>query len=858
MRWFLVLLAFIAPLATGVTARAADPPPVVDHQARATQLERAGNLQAGYAELGKIEAPSKAQVTHREHVGAAVQALATAAALQRAKDPAGARAALDGARAKLDAAADRYVVVVLARRSATVAAEARRPADAQARASLDKAAALARQEHWAQAAEVYKAVATKPDGAVSADLVQQATVGQLDAERHAVEAEPTPAGDFFTSVWHAIRDGLKWLLLAVLLVALWLVLVGVRAWRRSRPVPGRTALRLVDATGAGKDQGASDLALGSEFADAVQEVRYSSVAVEGADVDERRDLDGTAAPALIRPAADDDLDAVKDVQLSLGAVKVSPFQLMAFWKWIWERPSEHEITGTLRADGKGTEICLDAGASHWSATRDAEDARAEVIRDAAQKYVVESGFSYITTNWRSFAAYIDGLDALGRAAKAEPGQREAALDEARALLERAVCQDGGNLPARLRLASVLGALGRNGEAAAQFARLMEDLRRPGRVPQAAEGFVQRHPELFWVAAINGAITLAKASGGRRYSVLADLAVLVAALGPEGTEPPVLDEADREKLKQRLADRDFPDVRPQGPDRRRLHMVALAAWAAQLAITVDHSDKGLGPEKLDRLKSRRVRVAARLRQVKDELSAVGGGDLQAAAGQADAVVENALARVELRRGRLDDARGSAERALALNPDLGDAHVTLARLAIDREEGDDWSDEAERHLRAALALSPNDRRARRELGRLYRKIGDPAAAKEVLEVKAMRTDWRALDLLGELALDADDYAAAIPYLVRSQGRNPSSDYRAGWLVQAVTDLRNVDGATLLKAQGRAALDAAQRRVNATTADPVKHEAMVAEKTRLEDAIVELTDRRVKPSRDVGACQTKQVSA
>ncbi|WP_445148428.1 tetratricopeptide repeat protein [Baekduia sp. Peel2402] len=848
MRWFLVFLAFMVPLAGSTAVAAASASADAAHQRLAAQLERDGSLRAAYVELGKIKAPTKAQTTHRAHVAAAVQAVAAAAALQRAKDPAGAQATLDAARGKLDIDADRNVIVALARRSAAVAAAARVPADRQARAAIRKGDALVDQEHWAQAAEIYESVATKPAGSVSPELAQQATVKQLAAEQKAVEEEPSPTADFFTSVWHTLRDGLQWLLLATLLVAVWLALMGIRAYRRARPVSEQTSLLLVDATADGKDQEAQNLALRNEFADAVQEVRYSSLGVEGADVDERRDLDGTAAPAMVRPSDDGELDAlVKDVQLSVGAVKVKPFQLMAFWRWIWERPTEHQITGTLRADGKGTEICLDLGRNHWSAGRVDEDARAAVIRDAAQKYVVESGYSYITTSWRSFAAYTDGLDALARASKATPEEREAALDGARALLERAVCQDGGNLPARLRLAAVLGALGRNGEAAAQFARLMEDLRRPGRVPSTAKDFVKRHPELFWVAAINCAITLGKATDGRRYSVLRDLAVLVAALGPDGTEPPVLDTDELADLKERLATREYPDVRPDALDRRRLYIVVLSAWAAQLAITVDRSDKGLSPEQLERLKSRRIRVAARLREVKSELAEVSGSDLSAAGGQADAVLENALARVELRRGRSENAREAAERALALNPDLGDAHVTLAKIAMADEEGDDWSDEAERHLRAALALSPNDRRARRELGRLYRKIGDPTAAKEVLQVKAMRTDWRALELLGEIALDGDDYAGAIPYLVRSQGRNPSGDYRAERLVQAVFDLRNVDGATLLKVQGNAAMDAADRLIKAIPKDPeheAKRDAAVGRKALLGEVVDELTARRVDP--------------
>ena len=98
-----------------------------------------------------------------------------------------------------------------------------------------------------------------------------------------------------------------------------------------------------------------------------------------------------------------------------------------------------------------------------------------------------------------------------------------------------------------------------------------------------------------------------------------------------------------------------------------------------------------------------------------------------------------------------------------------------------------------------MSPKDRRARYELGRMYRRIGDRAAAKEALE--GLRTDWKALQLLGEIMLDGDDYAGAIPYLVRSQGRNPSGDYRAQLLIGAVFDLRRVPGAALLRA-GQAA--------------------------------------------------------
>ena len=100
---------------------------------------------------------------------------------------------------------------------------------------------------------------------------------------------------------------------------------------------------------------------------------------------------------------------------------------------------------------------------------------------------------------------------------------------------------------------------------------------------------------------------------------------------------------------------------------------------------------------------------------------------------------ALGQLELRfvHGRDENALPAAERALAINPALPEAHCIKARYL--EEEGN--ATEAEQHIRIALELDPNSWEVNREVARMLFRHGRIADAIPYFEKAAslMDTDW-----------------------------------------------------------------------------------------------------------------------
>jgi adenylate cyclase len=100
---------------------------------------------------------------------------------------------------------------------------------------------------------------------------------------------------------------------------------------------------------------------------------------------------------------------------------------------------------------------------------------------------------------------------------------------------------------------------------------------------------------------------------------------------------------------------------------------------------------------------------------------------------------ALAQAELRfwHARVDDAVPAAERAIAINPGLAEAHCVKARYL--EEEG--RAEEAEKQVRTALKLNPESWEVNREAARMLFRHGHIKEAIPFFEKAAslMDTDW-----------------------------------------------------------------------------------------------------------------------
>ena len=843
-----------------------------DRVARADKFERAGKLDEAFGQLSALAKPTKAQRAHRAHVRTAASALVAAAALTKLKDDAAAKKALDTALTKLEPGGDAVIRAKLAQESATAArrasaaaAAARAPANEQAEATLLKGDALGRDERWEDAAAMYKSVATKPAGEIDAAIRQRATTKQLAAEKQAVEAEPSALREFGDTVWHGIRDVVAWLLVPLILLGLLFgVLIAVHAalWRRPRP---GIRLAVVDASDAMKDRDARDEALAAALLDAIEDVRSGSWAAGGSEIDERRDLDGMAPPPVAAGAGSGGLDDLKDkVEIGAGGVKVSPVAFVAPLVRYLTRPHERELRGMLRADAR-QHRAVHGAARHRAAEqgggrgrgRGAEGAEraverlengrwgpAKVLREVAQKFVTESGYSYITTSWRSYAAYRDGLVALAAADELPAAEREAKLHEARAAFQRAVNGDQDNLLARMRLAGVRRMLGDNPEAAAEFRQVLDDVLDADRLSPHAKSLVEAHPELIYLAAINRTVSLDKWHDRDRFAVSEDLAFLVRKLAVSEDALPEVQLPDTTP-DVRGGDR-WPKKPLEGPDRLRLLVTAFAAWAASLLRTVGRDDRGASLED----------IRQRLDEVCRWIVKVDSRDPSVALArrQAEGTLRNAIARVAYDQGCLkkaqqcpdearrcwDEARHEAEQALVLSPQLGDANVTLAQVAMERGTRTGAATlPATSSARWRSAQRTGGRQFR--LGELYREIGEDEAA--IAQFGMLKDDARALHRIGVIHKENDDYQQAVPFLALSQVRGPSKGRRAVDLVEAVISLREHPNGWMLKHDGKVAEDAATRLVPVTGTEAEKAAAnrLVG---AVSAAVKQLTEERQRP--------------
>ena len=84
----------------------------------------------------------------------------------------------------------------------------------------------------------------------------------------------------------------------------------------------------------------------------------------------------------------------------------------------------------------------------------------------------------------------------------------------------------------------------------------------------------------------------------------------------------------------------------------------------------------------------------------------------------ALIALAQAEMRLRHARPEDALESAERALALDPNLAEAHCVKARYLAD-EEGDYES--ADHQIQTALRLDPDSWEVNKEAARLHNRVG-----------------------------------------------------------------------------------------------------------------------------------------
>jgi DNA-binding winged helix-turn-helix (wHTH) protein len=161
----------------------------------------------------------------------------------------------------------------------------------------------------------------------------------------------------------------------------------------------------------------------------------------------------------------------------------------------------------------------------------------------------------------------------------------------------------------------------------------------------------------------------------------------------------------------------------------------------------------------------------------------------------------------------DGLDSAERAVALNPQLPAAHLALARLQREAAALDRARDAA----RSAIALDPSDPEGRLVLASILTYLGDPAQARAHYDlIRHLRPLDKARDLLyqGQAAFTLASYPAAIRLLEAGLARDAASQPLRIWLAAAYANAGRIDDAQwqIIEAQ-MAQLDLSLSRVART---------------------------------------------
>jgi tetratricopeptide (TPR) repeat protein len=122
--------------------------------------------------------------------------------------------------------------------------------------------------------------------------------------------------------------------------------------------------------------------------------------------------------------------------------------------------------------------------------------------------------------------------------------------------------------------------------------------------------------------------------------------------------------------------------------------------------------------------------------------------------------NALSRVKLGillkdQGELDDAHQHFVKAIAIDPNFGEAHRekgVIESLWYRRSKSPDMAKSSEAALERAIELNPRDFDALASLGGLFRRLGDNARARECYEKSAQVSNGHPYPLLNAVKLKA----------------------------------------------------------------------------------------------------------
>jgi tetratricopeptide (TPR) repeat protein len=812
MRLLLFLIVTIRVLLTGAAEplqRDADDKLLQSAQKK----EEEGHLADAYKLIQHAEKTGPELKEHAKSLAMVIHALKSTE-IYLAKDRkeyARARTALSELLPKLDPVRDAPLVDIVHKKLREAEEAGRKVADDDANAVLDKANTLLKAEKFDDAIAAYADVAGKKPGEVSEDIIQKGIKG-----KHQAEAEKAKAGipSFWWDIWTTLRTGIVtisgWIFYFVVLGTVLCLVVRIpRLWSPNDGVE----VSVEDLTATTADRAVQSQHLTEELTGRIKNPEDGG---DGIEIDRYEDIDrGDLGSLRVRVDDLSKLDSlIQDTSpVRFGPVSFSARDLFVFLRTYLRRPYRTSLRGTLSKEKDKSTLVVERSvlggnaelAARWEETATGPTARAEVIRAMVRRIAFEYSNFRITSNWRSYEAYSQGMDvlltrertanstppeaaagadtAVAPAAGAavapatatptphEPSDRKALLDKACESFQRSLVFDQGNWMARFNLATVWRKLGHNDESEAQF-RLLEliiNIRVSTEKTGPLIAFLENNEEFPSVVCYNRAVALSK------------------MFGPD----------PHFKAKRILQDLIESYESAKSKNGIRVYWLSRSALSALHVILMEEDEtREHWDEFFEAIKNDQSWV--------EELCTNAIVDWQTYT-MVRAVILNAYGRAQFLKGSYPVASRILSEVISTMPDFVDAYVNYADacLATKQENMVNRVERAQEILQKAIKLSPSHERAHYLLAKVYDSTQHYDYALKELDKAGPRPRHDALR--AEILLKQDKPDEALKALQKSISLFSKPDYRFVRYIKLLTR-NSADGSPPSEEHLRMAMDAA----------------------------------------------------
>jgi tetratricopeptide (TPR) repeat protein len=539
---------------------------------------------------------------HRQNLESVLRAFRSTESYRKRQQLERARTTLDALYQKLDPIRDAPLLSAVQRKLNEVENQSRSITDHTVKDLLARAEAQLHAKKYDEAVASFTEVAGRRPSEVSEALIQQGEQGKLRAETARLEAQnPGFWSDLAANLAKGLLTIAQWLVYFGVLI---LVVAAIFLVPKFLPPHKGVILSLTDLTCAAESRAVSSQGLMQEVVGRILALGQQPDDV--AQIDWYEDLDN-ASLGNLRVLGDElaKIEAlIDDAAIHVGVVAFSPRQLFNFLRLSFRRPYQYTLRGSLEKRGDLTSLTVERvdrdgkpeAGKRWEKECSGATARVDVILSIATRIAFDLADYKITSSWRSFEAYRQGMVHLGQ--EEQSAKRADCLNSASDAFQRSLLYDESNWMARFNCATVLRKLGRNEPAAGQFAFLerMVEGKDTGRPPSLTT-FLNRHPDFPEVVRYNRAVALSKSADralqeqGRKLieALIEKLSEMQTARADARTapskravpaEPPVHEIATAAEEKERQATTESDTARAE---------VARAGQALQRALRLAKDD-----------------------------------------------------------------------------------------------------------------------------------------------------------------------------------------------------------------------------------------------------------------------------